>query len=165
MRYSPRVGADVHGLVAERLRGSRKRYTRRRQELVDLLLAAGRPLTVESIVSLGPQLRLSSVYRNLTVLEDADVVRRLSRDQAGHACFELSEGLTGHHHHLACNRCGTMTDVELTDSIEEDLERELDRLALERGFEISSHRLDIFGRCQSCPNVETSPSTEITSAC
>jgi Fur family transcriptional regulator, ferric uptake regulator len=165
MRYSPTVGADVHGLTGERLRGARKRYTRRRQELVDLLLAAGGPLTVENILILGPQLRLSSVYRNLTVLEDADVVRRLSRDQGGHARFELSEGLTGHHHHLACNSCGAMTDVELTDSIEQDLERELDRLALERGFEISSHRLDIFGRCQSCPNVEASLSTEITSAC
>jgi Fur family transcriptional regulator, ferric uptake regulator len=149
------MGKDVHGLAAERLRGARKRYTRRRRELVDLLLAARRPLTVEHILTLGPLLRLSSVYRNLTVLEDADVVRRLSRDQAGHSSFELSEDLTGHHHHLACNSCGAMTDVELTDAIEEDLERELDRLALERGFEITSHRLDIVGRCRSCPPVET----------
>jgi Fe2+ or Zn2+ uptake regulation protein len=159
------MGTDVHGLAAERLQGARKRYTQRRQELVELLLAARRPLTVEHILALGPQLRLSSVYRNLTVLEDADVVRRVSRDQAGHACFELGEDLTGHHHHLACNRCGAMTDVELADAIEEHLERELNRLAIERGFEITSHRLDIFGRCQSCPSVETSPSTEIVSPC
>lgn len=159
------MGTDVHGLAAERLQGARKRYTQRRQELVELLLAARRPLTVEHILALGPQLRLSSVYRNLTVLEDADVVRRVSRDQAGHACFELGEDLTGHHHRLACNRCGAMTDVELADAIEEHLERELNRLAIERGFEITSHRLDIFGRCQSCPSVETSPSTEIVSPC
>jgi Fur family transcriptional regulator, ferric uptake regulator len=153
------VGSDVHGLAAERLGGARKRYTRRRRELVDLLRAARGPLTVEHMLTLDPQLRLSSVYRNLTVLEDAAVVRRLSRDQAGHTSFELSEDLTGHHHHLACDSCGVMTDVELSDAIEEDLERELDRLALERGFEITSHRLDIFGTCQSCPRVETSPST------
>jgi Fe2+ or Zn2+ uptake regulation protein len=165
MSYSPDVGKDVHGLAAERLQGARSRYTRRRQELVELLLAARRPLTVEHIVARGPQLRLSTVYRNLTVLEDAGVVRRVSRDQTGHACFELSEDLTGHHHHLACNRCGAMTDVELTDAIEEELEQELDRLALERGFEITSHRLDIFGRCRSCPSIETSSSTEITSPC
>src|ERR1700730_1532588 len=123
------MGTDVHGLAAERLQGGRKRYTRRRQELVELLLAARGPLTVEHILPLGPQLRLSSVYRNLTVLEAADVVRRLSRDPAGHACFELSEDFAGHRHHLACKRCGAMTDVELTDAIEEHLERELDRLA------------------------------------
>jgi Fe2+ or Zn2+ uptake regulation protein len=157
------VGKDVHGLAAERLRGAQKRYTRGREDLVDLLLAARRPLTVEHILTLGPRFRPSSVYRNLTVLEDAVVVRRLSRDQAGHACFELSEDLTGHHHHLACEGCGAMTDVELTDAIEDDLERELDLLALERGFEITSHRLDIFGRCQSCRRVETSPLSEIGS--
>src|ERR1700737_5128736 len=89
------MGTDVHGLAAERLQGGRKRYTRRRQELVELLLAARGPLTVEHILTLGPQLRLSSVYRNLTVLEDADVVPRLSRDPPGRACFEISVTLPG----------------------------------------------------------------------
>jgi Fur family ferric uptake transcriptional regulator len=148
------MGADVHAVAANRLRGAGRRYTRRRRELIELLVAAREPLTVERILVLGPHLRLSSVYRNLTVLEGAEVVRRLTRGRAGHACFELSEELTGHHDHLACNECGAMTDVELDSAIEQQLERELDRHARDRGFEIASHRLDIFGTCQSCARVD-----------
>jgi Fur family ferric uptake transcriptional regulator len=145
---------DVHDVAANRLQGARSRYTRQRRELIDLLHAAHSPLTVEHILVLDPRLKLSSVYRNLTVLERADVVRRLSSGQAGHACFELTEELTGHHHHLACNACGAIIDVELENSVEQQLERELDRHARERGFEIASHRLDIFGTCQSCAGVD-----------
>ena len=144
------MSADVHRAVATRLARGEGRYTRSRRGLVDVLLAARRPLTVDEIVAGGPGLTLSSVYRNLATFEEAGLVHRL----AGHgdfARFELAEELVGgHHHHLACRTCGALIDVELPAALEAELERALARLARRQRFEVGAHRIDAVGRCAAC---------------
>jgi Fe2+ or Zn2+ uptake regulation protein len=100
----PPVTADLHAAVATRLRGVGQRFTTQRQGLVAVLERARKPLSTAEIVRArtGPQ---SSVYRNLAVLEQAGVVRRVITDE-GFARFELTEELTEHHHHLICSNCG-----------------------------------------------------------
>jgi Fe2+ or Zn2+ uptake regulation protein len=142
------VPSDVHEAAGARLRALDGRYTDARRRLVDVLAAAGNPLTVGEIVERSA-LPVSSVYRNLTVLEEAGLVHRL----AGHtefARFELAEDLLGHHHHLACTACGAMTDVRLPAAVEADLTRALARVARRQHFSIDAHRLDVVGRCESC---------------
>jgi Fe2+ or Zn2+ uptake regulation protein len=142
------VSADVHAAVAARLQSTEGRYTRARRHLVELLAGAGQPLTVTEICG-ETGLPPSSVYRNLSVLEEAGVVHRL----AGHddfARFELAEELVGHHHHLACRSCGAMTDVRLPPDVEAELDRALHRLARKERFAIDTHRLDVVGRCRTC---------------
>lgn len=140
---------NLHDAVAARIKTADGRYTQSRRRLVEVLVTAPQPLTVDEIVSRGPGLTLSSVYRNLAVFEETGLVHRL----AGHgdfARFELAEELVGHHHHLACASCGAMTDVELPAAVERDLERALLTLARRRGFEVGSHRVDAVGRCAGC---------------
>jgi Fur family ferric uptake transcriptional regulator len=142
------VSPDVHEAAAARLQAHDGRYTRARRALVEVLADSGRPLTVTEICAASP-LAPSSVYRNLAVLEDAGLVHRL----AGHhefARFELAEELLGHHHHLACRACGSMTDVRLPAAVEAELSRSLTRLARQQEFAIDSHRLDVVGLCRSC---------------
>jgi Fe2+ or Zn2+ uptake regulation protein len=142
------VSADVHTAVAARLQTADGRYTRTRRHLVELLAEAGQPLTVTEICAQSG-LPLSSVYRNLGVLEEAGIVHRL----AGHdefARFERPEELVGHHHHLACSSCGAMTDVRLPPDVEAELDRALTRLARKERFAIDTHRLDVVGRCSAC---------------
>ncbi len=142
------MSADVHTAVASRLRRVEGRYTPARRRLVELLEGAGQPLTVTEICAQSA-LPLSSVYRNLGVLEEAGIVHRL----AGHdefARFELAEELVGHHHHLACSSCGAMTDVRLPSDVEAELDRALTRLARKARFAIDTHRLDVVGLCHSC---------------
>jgi Fur family ferric uptake transcriptional regulator len=139
---------DLHDAVAARIKTGEGRYTRSRRRLVEVLLAAGQPLTVEEIVEQS-HLPLSSVYRNLAVLEDRGLVHRL----AGHgdfARFELTEELVGHHDHLVCVICGAMTDVDLPQDLEQSFERALGALAERTGFELGSHRIDAIGRCSAC---------------
>src|ERR1700724_86154 len=139
---------DLHDAVAARIKTAEGRYTRSRRRLVEVLLAAGQPLTVEEIVEQS-LLPLSSVYRNLAVLEDSGLVHRL----AGHgdfARFELTEELVGHHDHLVCVICGAMTDVDLPQDLEQSFERALATLAERTGFELGSHRIDAIGRCSEC---------------
>ena len=161
-RYAGGMPADrtdtgVHEAVAARLADRDGRYTGSRRDLIQALAEAGRPLTVDEIVVRAPRQRPSSVYRNLAVFEAEGVVRRLAGvDDL--ARFELTEALVGHHHHLACQQCGSMTDVQLPADLERALERELGRLAGAEGFTLGSHVLDAVGVCQSCASA-TRPAT------
>jgi Fur family ferric uptake transcriptional regulator len=147
----PRDATDtgVHEAVAARLADRDGRYTGSRRDLIQALADAGRPLTVDEIVVRAPKQRPSSVYRNLSVFEAEGVVRRLA-GVGDLARFELTEALVGHHHHLACQVCGAMTDVHLSPDLERRLERALDDVAAAEGFTLSSHVLDAVGVCQHC---------------
>lgn len=141
--------AEIHDSIATRLRAADGRYTDGRRALVDVLLAAGRPLTVEEILDRSARVRQSSVYRNLAVFEESGLVHRV----AGHDEFtryELAEEIVGHHHHFACRSCGAVADVELPHDVEEALSRTLDELAARTLITVEAHRLDLVGLCRDC---------------
>lgn len=143
------MSLDVHATTADRLRATGRRYTDQRRELVEVLAAAGSPVSIPQILERRDDLKQSSVYRNLADLEDAGVVRRVATDEE-HGRYELAEALTGHHHHLVCARCGRMRDVQVPGGLEASLDRTLDRLARRAGFASVSHRLDLIGLCAEC---------------
>lgn len=88
--------ADVHEIVAKRFEAEAQLYTAGRRRLVDILSGAGRPLSILDVLAAAPGLPQSSAYRNLAVLEQADVIARfLAAD--GTARYELAEGLLDHH--------------------------------------------------------------------
>lgn len=140
---------ELHQIVEERLRGVGQRYTANRRSLVETLLAAGGPVSIGDLLLRKGSVPQSSAYRNLAVLEQADVVRRVITED-DFARFELDEGLTEHHHHLVCSNCGRVEDVAIPPDVERSLGRSLDRLARDAGFASVAHRLDLIGRCRSC---------------
>jgi Fe2+ or Zn2+ uptake regulation protein len=142
--------ADLHTAVAERLREVDQRYTRGRRALVSVLEATSRPLTIQEILGRDKALAQSSAYRNLVILEQADVVHRVvSTDEF--ARFELAEHLTDHHHHhLICSQCGGVDDFTVSAEVEEALATALGRAAAAARFEVHDHRLDLIGRCRRC---------------
>ena len=100
-RPAPDADAVLHGAAAERVAALDQRYTASRRALVHALLEAERPLTITEILAGAKGMPQSSAYRNLTVLCEAGVARRLPGvDDLGR--FELAEDLAGHHHHLQC---------------------------------------------------------------
>lgn len=140
---------EVHDLAAVRLRGLGQRYTGGRRSVVAVLVGARRPLTIPEVLAADAGLSQSSVYRNLAVLEEAGVVRRVvSADEF--ARYELDEGLTGHHHHLICTSCGAVDDITIPDGIERTLDRAVARIEADTGFVTEQHRLDLLGRCAAC---------------
>jgi Fur family transcriptional regulator, ferric uptake regulator len=141
------MALDMHAVVGERLRAVGQRYTSKRRDLVSILERAHKPLATGEIASGGlPQ---SSVYRNLSVLEHAGVVRRVITEEE-FARFELTEEFTEHHHHLICSSCGRVDDVTIPGDFETTMDRALDRLARRTGFAKVSHRLDLIGTCRNC---------------
>jgi Fe2+ or Zn2+ uptake regulation protein len=145
---APLHADSLYKEVAARLLASGQRFTSNRRTIVDALLAGDRPLSIPEILT-STELPQSSVYRNLSVLESAGVVTRvITTDEWGR--FELSEELTGHHHHLVCSSCGGVSDVTIPDDVENELDHALETLARRAGFELSHHRLDLVGVCSKC---------------
>ena len=146
------VHLDPAGLVHEvaaRLAAVGQRLTGTRKAIVEALSHADRPMSIPEILTGGTGLAQSSVYRNLAVLERAGVVSRVVTTDEW-ARFELSEVLTGHHHHLVCSKCGAVDDVRVPDDVEADLDRALTVLAERAGFALQHHRLDLVGVCSAC---------------
>lgn len=143
----------LHGEAAIRLAALEQRYTSSRQSLVEALASAGRPLTTPEILQQVGKATVSSTYRNLVVLCEAKVARKLSgADDVSR--FELAEDLGGHHHHLVCSSCGTMVDVEAAPKLERSI-AEASRVAAElHGFEVTAHRIDFEGTCSNCINTK-----------
>tara|TARA_Y100000031_G_scaffold70757_1_gene78397 strand:- start:3666 stop:4115 length:450 start_codon:yes stop_codon:yes gene_type:complete len=140
--------SDLHAAVDIRLRAAGMRNSRSRQVVVDVLVRAGRPLSLPEILDADADLAQSSTYRNLGELVDAGVTRRVeSADD--HTRFELHESLTGHHHHLVCTSCGRVEDFDVPDDFEAGIDVMVDA-AESQGFRIDAHRFDLLGRCARC---------------
>ncbi|MEM9561030.1 MAG: Fur family transcriptional regulator [Actinomycetota bacterium] len=142
--------SHAHQMAATKLASVSHRYTTNRRAVVDALLALPGPATIAEVLSAGEGLAQSSTYRNLVVLEQVGVVHRIVTSDV-HARFELTEEITGeHHHHLICEGCGIIIDVCLDAAVEHALEVSLGRAAEDNGFEGRHHRVDLVGFCRSC---------------
>lgn len=145
----PLTTSDLHAAVDLRLARHDYRYTNGRRRLVDVIAAAGQPVTLPDIVVAAPELAPSSVYRNLDVLERSGVVNRIASN-GDHAHFEFAEPLLSHHHHLICIDCGAIEDVRLDDDVEALVDRSLVEVAGRAGFTPLRHSLDLHGYCADC---------------
>lgn len=142
--------SELHEIALQRLRSHEQRYTRNRRSVVELLATAPAPSTISELLDRDDVLAQSSTYRSLAVLEEAGVVHRIITTDE-HARFELTEDVTGaHHHHLVCIGCGVVLDVTLPDRLEDDLHKALAAAATAERFSGEHHRVDLVGRCQDC---------------
>jgi Fe2+ or Zn2+ uptake regulation protein len=67
-----------------------------------------------------------------------------------HGRFELTEDLSGHHHHFACSQCGKVEDLQPSARLEHALAEAARVASEEQDFEITEHRFDFVGRCSDC---------------
>jgi Fe2+ or Zn2+ uptake regulation protein len=126
-----------------------QRYTPVRRTIVEVMVNSSTPLTIGDLLDQLTEIPQSSLYRNLAVLEQAEVVVRVKTSgDAGR--YELSERLAGHHHHLICSRCGAMKDIVVPSSMEKRLDESLHEIAKSEGYAMQHHRLDVVGVCKKC---------------
>lgn len=129
------------------LRAAGMRQTPQREGILRVLRDSDRPLTVEEIWERMPERRsgLPTIYRNLErfvqegwaeSILGSDQVMRFVRCDSRH-----------HHHHLQCERCGRMAEVEAC-GLGASL-AEMERIS---GYRIMRHQLMLFGLCPACRN-------------
>ena len=136
--------------VETRLAEHGVRFTRGRRAVVAALAGSGGPLSAAELASkLAPEVPLSSIYRSLAILEEADVLTP-HLGAKGLTRFELGEWITGHHHHLVCLECGSVDDVPIPQRTEDRIRQVVDDVAGVAGFEPTDHSLEIEGVCARC---------------
>ncbi len=121
--------------------------TRQRRRIAEIIFNSTGHLSVEDIQNLLRQKKIAasiaSIYRTLDVLIKSNLVvqhrfgKRFKRFEA-----VLKDK---HHDHLICTRCGKVLEFK-NDAIE-DLQV---KVALEHDFNITNHKLDIYGYCNRC---------------
>jgi Fe2+ or Zn2+ uptake regulation protein len=132
--------------TAARLREAGERVTRQRLAVADALTAAGRQLSAQELYRRihrrDPSIGRATVFRTLEALVVAGVARRLELD--GHV-YGYVACRPEHHHHLACDRCGRVVDID-----EAYIRPVAERVAANLGFRIDDARVDFYGLCESC---------------
>lgn len=141
--------SNLERQVQQRLDEKAIRYTGGRRQVVNALAGADGPRsTAELHLDLDQAVPLSSLYRSLAVLEEAGIVTPHFSSQGTR--YELAEWLMGHHHHLVCLNCGMVEDIEVTDSIENELLAIVSNVGSRSKFTPTDHSLEIEGVCASC---------------
>ncbi|HEX8012519.1 MAG TPA: ferric iron uptake transcriptional regulator [Casimicrobiaceae bacterium] len=108
-----------------------------------------RHLTAEDVykqlLAEGVDVGLATVYRVLTQFEQAGLLVR-HHFESGKSVFELNQG--GHHDHLVCLQCGRVEEF-----FDSEIEKRQNKIAHDRGFQISEHALYLYAECikPKCP--------------
>ncbi len=136
---------DEHAGTIARLRGRGYRITPQREAIVREVLRTEGHITPQDVARRVqrrlPAVNASTVYRTLSMLEGAGVLRHAHREQGAeyHRAEEAS------HVHLTCSRCGTEDDLSMEEaaSLGQLIRRH-------RGFQPDLTHFAISGVCREC---------------
>ncbi len=123
------------------------RLTPQRMLILAAVQASDSHISAEEIYSQVraqyPHVNISTVYRTLDLLKGLSLVTVTDLGE-GRVRYHYAD--KGHHHHLVCERCGAIIDVD------EDLFLPLKRTLLkDYQFNADIRHFAIFGRCTKCP--------------
>lgn len=124
--------------------------TKKRKTIINIIEKGPGHMDAEDVYSqakkVDPSIGIATVYRSLKMMRDFNVIDHHSFGQ-GHKHFESST--KSHHDHMVCTKCGKIK--EFTDITLENLKRKVTNL---HGFEMKTHRLEIYGLCTACRKKE-----------
>jgi Fur family ferric uptake transcriptional regulator len=136
---------DLQALI-RRARREGVRITQQRRTILQVLCEMDGHTSAEEIhhraILYREHLDLSTVYRTLETLRQRRIVSRTDLGQRPARYEILSDNS---HHHLVCQRCGKVTDLDeayfvpMVQNIQEDL-----------GFEPILDHMALFGLCEKC---------------
>ena len=136
--------------LKENLKKKGYKLTPQRRSIVDTIIKnEGKHLTAEEIYDEVkkecPEIGLATVYRTVLLLEELNVVSRLELND-GCSRYEIVHSNETHrHHHLICNICHKVLEVQ--DDLLEDLEANIEK---DYKFKILDHSVKFYGICEEC---------------
>jgi len=124
------------------------KYTTQRELILKIIYDNSGHFTPEDIYNLikesYPEVKLgiATVYRTLTLLEDANIVSSISFGAQGKK-YEF--GLKEHHDHLVCLECGGIEEF-----FDDTIEKQQEVIAKKFKFKMTNHVMKITGICEAC---------------
>ena len=135
-------GVSFAEAATQRLETIGFRSTAPRRAVLTAIQEARGPFTIEDLLAEVPTVGRATVFRTIKLLQELELVCRVPLED-GTARYQLSEG--GHHHHLVCRTCGSLTafsDLEIDARIQEQ--------AMLHGFALQGHSLELYRLCKDC---------------
>ncbi|SHJ35624.1 Fur family transcriptional regulator [Lutispora thermophila] len=131
----------------EVLKNSGYKLTQQRRAIIEVLRNSGGPYTANEILSLVSDkysgINFSTIYRNLELLVRLGIVEKLNIAD-GYCHFKLTG--ENHHHHIICNKCGEIREIDICPFDELLRNTKLEDL----DFEPVEHKFEIYGICSKC---------------
>jgi len=126
--------------------------TSQRYDIVKAFLKSKGHLSVEDlhhkVQKFNPKIGYATVYRTLKLLTDSGIAVERYFDDGQTRYEHLSP--EEHHDHLICVKCGNIIEFE-----EKKIEALQDDVARDHGFKVLSHKLELYGYCNSCNSINT----------
>jgi len=139
---------DVLDDFKQLLKSNNLKYTKQRELILEIIYNNNGHFTPEDIYNLikmsypDVKLGIATVYRTLTLLEDAQIVSSISFGTQGKK-YEF--GLKEHHDHLVCLECGGIEEF-----FDETIEKQQEAIAKKFNFKMTNHIMKITGVCSAC---------------
>jgi Fur family ferric uptake transcriptional regulator len=128
------------------------KHSRQRDVIVETFYAMGGHVPIDGLVArvraLDARVSVATVYRTMKLLAECGIAVPRRFDD-GQTRYEPATGRS-HHDHLICTGCGRIVEFE-----NEKIEELQNRVARSHGFEVGSHKLELYGRCDRCRRGET----------
>ena len=146
---SIRVAVSPGDKFREYLALQGKRFTRERSIVLDEVFASHEHFDPDSLIERltsrtdGTRVSRSTVYRTLTELEDAGLIRKVAQAD-NRAIYEHDYGYP-QHDHLICGKCKQLIEFE-----SDEISRILEDVAARNGFLMEGHRMEVYGTCENC---------------
>jgi Fe2+ or Zn2+ uptake regulation protein len=134
--------------IIELLRGNGMRITKNRVQIIDTLLRAEKPLSLDEIQTrIGDEAGASdyaTIFRVMTLLENLQVAQKVNLNRSC-SYYELVNPQQ-HYDHIICTECGSVT-LMIDSCPVEKVERKIEK---RYGFSDIRHSLEFFGKCRAC---------------
>ena len=132
------------------LNSKKASITNPRLVVLGVLLQEGRPLTIEQLLKLSKgKLAQSTLYRVINDLREFDLITEFTTPE-NTIVVELNTEDSNHHHHIFCEKCGRIIDIELDSQLEDDIEKEVRNIEGRYSLSIRGHSLELIGICDTC---------------
>ncbi|KAB3537344.1 transcriptional repressor [Alkaliphilus pronyensis] len=137
-------------ILKDKLKEKGFKLTPQRRATLDVVFGnKGKHLNTEEIYGFVkekcPEIGLATVYRTLQLLEEMELVSKINLDD-GCIRYEFNTHDDDHqHHHLICQSCGKIIEVEL--DLLDQLEQEIENTYK---FKVIDHKVKFFGICSKC---------------
>lgn len=123
------------------------RITPQRHAILEYLIQSMSHPTADdiykSLESKFPNMSVATVYNNLRVFREVGLVKELTYGDAS-SRFDF---VTTDHYHIICEKCEKIVDFHYPGL------DEVEQLAAHvTGFEVGTHRMEIYGVCPECQN-------------
>lgn len=122
------------------------KVTAQRLDILEVVRSGPRHFTAqdifESVAKRNTDIGFATVYRFLRTLADQKYVTEV---RMGGMPARYEWAAKDHHDHLSCSNCGKIVEFENS-----EIERLQEKVALQFGFLLTSHILELYGLCPSC---------------